>query len=83
MLNTTKTTAKTARTHTGHESLLNHFARSGKTVSVVLISGKEYVGRVKAFDRYTISLELKSDSDEAITVVIFKHAVQFFYSTEK
>lgn len=74
----------TNRTHTGHESLLNHFARSGKKVSLVLTSGKEYTGRVKAFDRYTISLEIGvTEPEKTLTIVVFKHAIQFFFSTEK
>ena len=84
MLNTNKNNTKPNRAHTGHESLLNHFVRSGKTVFVVLVSGKEYQGRVKAFDRYTISLEITlANSEQTLTVVLFKHAIEHFFSTEK
>lgn len=69
-------------THSGHESLLNHFSRAGKKVIVILISGKRYEGYVKAFDRYTISLEIEVE-DAKQTLIIFKHAVECFYSLEK
>lgn len=69
-------------THSGHESLLNHFSRAGKKVTLVLLNGKSYEGLVKAFDRYTISLEIEVD-DEKQTLIFFKHAIQFFFSTEK
>lgn len=70
---------------TGHESLLNHFMRNGKFVHLELLNGKDEAGYIRAFDNYTISLEMP-DTDGAPSGdvrVYFKHALQGFYSADK
>ena len=56
-------------------SIQNDFfnlARKSRTrVTIFLASGKRLVGRIKAFDRFTIILDAGNGADE----MIFKHAI--------
>ena len=64
---------------TGHEAILNHFMRHGKTVTIIDIRGHFYTGVIKAFDSYTISIQEKGSD---FPVVIFKSAVVNFFSRD-
>lgn len=64
---------------TGHEAILNHFMRHGKHVTISDVRGHVYMGVIKAFDNYTISIQ---ETDTDFPVVIFKSAVVNFYSRD-
>lgn len=75
--------------HAGHEALLNHLMRSGKSTTIILTNGNIFTGTIKAFDNYTISLAVDNvmvngnKVAEDVSVVFFKHAISGFYSPEK
>ena len=68
----------------GHEALLNHFMKAGKEVTLICHNGKNYTGRVVAFDNYTVSLETTvSMSEDPVNIVFFKSSIIGFFSTDK
>lgn len=71
--------SKKSKSHTGHESMLNTFLRLGKSVTLELLNGQSITGRIKAYDKFTISLNLEG---EAFNRIVFKSAVISFYSEE-
>ena len=48
----------------------NHARRERTTVAVFLANGKKLVGRIKAFDKFTILLDGSSGEQ-----IVFKHAI--------
>lgn len=51
-------------------SLLSKYRKDGALLAVWLVSGKRLIGRLKAYDRFTIVLEHAGDDH-----LIFKHAI--------
>ncbi|MDH3283497.1 MAG: RNA chaperone Hfq [Acidobacteriota bacterium] len=51
-------------------SCLDRFCKEGLVVAVWLVSGKRLLGKIKAFDRFTILLEHGGANH-----LVFKHAV--------
>jgi RNA chaperone Hfq len=59
---------------TGHEAFLKALHESGAQIVVYMRDEEEILtGKIRAHDKYTISLEVSGD-----THVIFKHAIQRF-----
>lgn len=79
MPNTTNRTSRNTASHTGHESVINTFMRQGKTVYLRLVDGSMVFGKIKAFDRFTISLVIEGNS---YPTIYFKSAIVCFYSEE-
>lgn len=61
-------------THTGHESVLNALCKSGKGICITMVSGNNLCGNVKAFDKYTISVQQATGE----VSVVFKSAIESF-----
>lgn len=78
MPNTTNRNRNTG-SHSGHESVINTFARYGKRVTLHLVDGSKAVGQVKTFDRFTISLVKEGEN---YPTIFFKSAIVCFYSEE-
>ncbi len=51
-------------------NLLERYCKDGQIVAVWLVSGKRLVGKIKAYDRFTVLLE-HGGADH----IVFKHAV--------
>ncbi len=67
--------------HTGHESVLNTFLKKGKIVTVQTLSGKSFYGKIRAFDRFTISIDIDIGG-KTQPMVFFKHALESFHSDD-
>lgn len=66
--------AKPKGAPTGHEAFLKALHESGAQIAVYLLDeDAPLTGKIRAADKYTISLEVAGD-----THVIFKHAIQRF-----
>ncbi len=74
MLDNSKTKKPVAR-HAGHESVLHTFAKNSTKVTLA-VGDFFFEGTVRAYDRYTISLQ-----DESGKVrIFFKSAISYFAS---
>ena len=59
----------------GHDAILDRTQKEGSRLKVSLISGDEFTGKVKARDKFTITLETESGA-----ITIFKHAIEYFFT---
>lgn len=73
-LGRSSTRAKPATAPKGHEAFLKALHESGAEIRVYLLDVVEPLqGKIRATDKYTISLDVKGTTE-----VIFKHAIQRF-----
>jgi RNA chaperone Hfq len=73
-LGRSSTRAKPANAPKGHEAFLKALHESGAEIVVFLLDVVDPLqGKIRATDKYTISLDVKGNTE-----VIFKHAIQRF-----
>lgn len=60
--------------HNGHESVLHTFAKSGIKITIATVDGFFFEGKIRAYDKYTISLQ---DEKNRIRI-FFKSAISYF-----
>lgn len=58
----------------GHEMLLKILKDTGKAIQIVTTSGNQVVGKIKASDKYTVSIM----SDDGRQRVFFKSSIECF-----
>ena len=73
--------ASKATTPKGHEAFLKVLETAVATVRISLMSGTTLTGTVKHSDKYTISLRVDRDDGTYQVYVIFKHAIEMFWTT--
>lgn len=63
----------------GHEYMLQSLRSSETVTKVILIQGGSCIGKVVNFDKFTITMEIVSESTgKPTTVCLFKHGVESF-----
>ena len=67
----------TAARHNGHESVLHTFAKSQTKITVATVDGFFFEGTVRAYDKYTISLQ----DEKGRIRIFFKSAIAYFTAT--
>lgn len=64
----------------GHEAFLKALEQAGATINVTLLSGENMKGTLKHSDKYTISLRQDYEDGRYQVFVIFKHAIETFWT---
>jgi sRNA-binding regulator protein Hfq len=66
----------------GHEAFLKALEAAGARVSLTLVSDPDTTmsGTIKHSDKYTISLRVDRDDGTYQVYVIFKHAIEMFWT---
>jgi sRNA-binding regulator protein Hfq len=62
----------------GHEMLLKILKDTGKTIKILTQSGQEVIGKIKATDKYTISITTEAGADAGRQRVFFKSSIECF-----
>lgn len=62
----------------GHEMLLKILKDTGKTIKILTHSGQEVIGKIKATDKYTISITTEGGIDAGRQRVFFKNSIECF-----
>ncbi|MGE0593485.1 MAG: RNA chaperone Hfq [Vicinamibacterales bacterium] len=60
------------------DAFLNHARRERSTVSIQLLDGRAFDGRIRHFDRFALVVEC-----EGIDTLVFKHAIATIESQRK
>jgi sRNA-binding regulator protein Hfq len=66
----------------GHEAFLKALETAGAIVRIAMVSDPETVmkGTIRASDKYTISLKVDRDDGTHQVYVLFKHAIESFWT---
>ena len=66
----------------GHEAFLKALETAGAIVRVALVTSPETTmkGTIRASDKYTISLKVDRDDGSHQVFVLFKHAIESFWT---
>jgi len=64
----------------GHEAFLKALEQAGAIINVTLLSGEVMKGTLKHSDKYTISLRTDFDDGTYQVYVVFKHAIETFWT---
>lgn len=67
----------------GHEAFLKALETGQAVIRVELMSGEVLKGTVKHFDKYTISLKVDDADGTHQVYVLFKHAIESFWTNPK
>lgn len=71
---------KSAVAPKGHEAFLKALEQAGAKITVTLLSGDTMRGTLKHSDKYTLSLRVDAGDGTYQVYVIFKHAIETFWT---